>query len=93
MKLCIHLIVFGSITLTQSAFSEETKLELENVPEAVIKTAKMEVPGIHLLEADMENEDGVVIYELEGEKDDYEYEFEISENGKLLELQKEKKDK
>ena len=87
------MMVFASITLTQSAFSEETKLELENVPEAVIKTAKMEVPGIQLLEAEMETEDGVVIYELDGEKDDYEYEMEISEDGKLLELQKEKKDK
>ena len=73
-----HMMVFASIGLTHTVLAEETKVELKNVPEVVIKTAKMEVSGINLIEAEMEKEKGVVVYEFKGEKDGYEYELEIS---------------
>jgi len=85
--------ILASFALTHSTFSEETEIPLEKVPDAVIKTANAEVPGIKILEAEMEKEDGTVVYELEGEKEEYEYELEITEDGILLELQKEKKSK
>ncbi len=81
----LFTVIIGNLS------ADETKIPLDKVPEIVLKTAKEEVPGITLLEAETEKEDGVTVYELEGEKGNYAYELEISENGKLLELKKEVK--
>ena len=82
------------IAIAPAAFSEEKEedIALENVPSVVITAAKSEVPGIELTEAEIEKEDGTTVYELEGTKGDYEYELEITADGKLLELKKEKKE-
>lgn len=85
------LNVLALWALTVPVFSEENKIPLEQVPAPVIKKAKEEVPGITLLEAEMEEEDGITVYELEGVLEDYEYEIEISKDGNLLELKKVKR--
>ncbi|MCZ6673527.1 MAG: hypothetical protein O7C75_11390 [Verrucomicrobia bacterium] len=94
MVTLFNRILIISITTSATVLSisaEEKDIPLTEVPEAVLKTAKAEVPGIKLLEAEVEEENGVTVYELEGVKEGFEYELEISKDGKLLELTKERK--
>jgi uncharacterized membrane protein YkoI len=72
-----------------SLAGEEVEIPLEEVPAIVLEAAKEAVPGIVITEAEYEIEDGERIYELEGTLGDKEYEIEVSEQGKVLEVEKE----
>ena len=68
---------------------DEQEIALAEVPDAVMKAAQGAVEGIVLTEAEMEQEDGRVVYEVEGMADGQEYEMEITAAGEVLEVERE----
>ncbi len=78
-----RVIILGAVVLiglavgiTLFAKGEETEKEisLSEVPKKAIAAAQKAVDGIKPVEAEAEEEDGVLIYELEGVADGKEYE-------------------
>ena len=70
-------------------FEHEESVPLSEVPTPVLDAAKAAVKGIVLSEAEVEEEDGVLVYEIEGEVDGKEYEIEVTAEGKVLEIEEE----
>ena len=65
---------------------EETEIPLSQVPAHILRAAESALPGVELVEAETMNVDSGLIYELEGMKDNQEYEIQISEKGQLIEV-------
>ena len=84
-----HVALLFLITLLAScaAFEKETEIPLTEVPEPVMSAALGAVPGIVIEEAELEEEDGEMVYELSGTAGDKEYEIEISASGEVLEVE------
>ena len=78
------IIVFSTSILVGSI---EKEIQLDEVPSIVLDAAKKAVPGIKLIEAEMEKTGEGLIYEVEGVLDGIEYEIEISLEGKVLEIE------
>jgi len=70
-------------------FEQEEEIPLADVPPVVMQAAQNAVPGITITEAELEKEDGEMIYELTGEADGQEYEIEIGADGSVLEVEQE----
>jgi hypothetical protein len=66
---------------------DDVEIPLDQVPEIVRRAALAAVPGIVLEEASLEIEDGVEVYELEGEADGVKYEIEVTADGEVLEIE------
>ncbi len=71
---------------------DEIEVPLSEVPDNVIDAALAAVPGIELEEAEVETENGIVIYDIEGELDGVEYEIEVTEAGEVLEIETDDED-
>ena len=71
---------------------EEVEVPLDQVPSSVKAAALAALPGLVLKEAEMEIEDGVTVYELEGEVDGVEYEVEVTADGEVLEIERDDED-
>jgi len=80
-----------AIGITLFAKGEETEKEipLSEVPKKAIVAAQKSVEGIKLVAAEVEEEDGVLIYDLEGVADGKEYEIEVTAEGEVLEVEQE----
>ncbi|MFC1651375.1 PepSY domain-containing protein [Candidatus Latescibacterota bacterium] len=96
-----RVIILGAVILiglvlciTLFAMVEETEKEipLSEVPKKAITGAQKSVDGIKFVRAEAEEEDGVLIYDLEGVADGKEYEIEVTAEGKVLEVEQEEDD-
>ena len=67
----------------------ETEIDLADVPDQVLAAARRAVPGIDLTGAEIEEDNGTTIYELEGEADGRTWEIEIDGTGEILEVEEE----
>jgi hypothetical protein len=76
----------------ESAHEDENQIPLSQVPAEAVQAAQRAVPGITLTEAEVEEEDGCTVYELEGTADAIEYEIEVTADGKVLEVEQEDED-
>ncbi|EDY82036.1 hypothetical protein VDG1235_1656 [Verrucomicrobiia bacterium DG1235] len=78
----------GLVALT--ACSQAKDIDVKDLPPVVLESALKAVPGFIVEEAELEKENGVLVYELEGKstKDGFEYEIEISPEGEILEIEK-----
>lgn len=82
------MIILFSITMSANISAyQEIDIELSDVPANVIQAAKNAKPGIKLTEAERINDDGKVRYELEGNLVKEQFEFLISEEGILIEME------
>lgn len=68
---------------------KEEKIELKDVPEAVLKAAQAAVKDIVFSKAEKETKGEKVIYELKGKAGEKTYEVEVSAEGKVLEVEEE----
>lgn len=84
-------IILSLFIISGTYADEDNSIPLKDVPIAVIKTAKDAVKGIVIEKAEVEEENGVTVYEIKGTTKEFEYELEISKDGKLLELKQERK--
>ena len=98
MKRILPLMIFlGFIAPTLLADKGEREISLKKAPEkvqlAVKEFIEKKAKGGEVEEVTVEKEDGQKIYEVEIEAPDgWEYELEISADGKILEVEKEKDD-
>ncbi|MHC4911999.1 MAG: PepSY domain-containing protein [Planctomycetota bacterium] len=76
----------------ESTHEEEKEIPLSQVPAEAVEAAQQAVAGITLTEAEVEEEDGCTVYELEGTADGIEYEIEVTADGKVLEVEQEDED-
>jgi uncharacterized membrane protein YkoI len=70
-----------------SLFSGERNVPLSEVPPQVLSAAKGAVPGLLIDEIELEEEDGVQVWEFEGMAGGKRYEVEISPSGEVLEVE------
>ncbi|MDA1260686.1 MAG: PepSY domain-containing protein [Planctomycetota bacterium] len=66
---------------------DEHEIALNQVPHNVLAAAVAKVPGFVLEEACTEDEDGVLIYCLEGKANGKEYEIDVTAAGKVMEVE------
>jgi hypothetical protein len=85
--LAAFLLVVGLVTLAAFGGDDETEIPLEKVPDVVRQAVLEAVPGIELLEAEVEEENGHLVYELEGVLDGKTYEIEVTEDGEVLKVE------
>jgi len=94
-RLGILLIVLAALTLgafIAVAGDGERRIELSEVPDKVMEAAKQAVEGILLTAAEVEIERGVTIYELLGTAHGKRYEIEVTEDGRVIEVESEDHD-
>ena len=65
--------------------SSEREIPLSDVPAQVIRAAEVEFPGIRFTEAEIEDNQGVEVYELEGVVEGKEIEIKLTPDGQVLE--------
>ena len=76
----------------ESGSEDEKEIPLSQVPKAAVAAAQGAVEGITLTEAEVEEEDGRTVYELEGTANGTEYEIEVTADGTVLEVAEEAED-
>lgn len=68
---------------------EEQDIPLAAVPEHILATAESALSGVQLVEAELISNDSQLFYEIEGLRNNTEYEILISQDGELLKVEKE----
>ena len=71
---------------------EEQEIPLTAVPEHVLAAAESALSGVQLIEAELVSSDSLLIYELEGLRNDTEYEIFISHEGELMKIERDEDD-
>ncbi|MBT8098544.1 MAG: PepSY domain-containing protein [Gammaproteobacteria bacterium] len=79
--------VIGAFLFVGSAAWADKEIPLSEVPDVVMQAALGAVDGIKFKEAEVEEEDGQTVYELEGKANGVEYEVEVSADGEVLEVE------
>lgn len=89
MKTNYHLqwAVIGSFLLAGSTAWADKEIPLSDVPDVVMQAAMAAVEGLVVKEAEVEEEDGQTVYELEGKANGVKYEVEVSADGTVLEVE------
>jgi uncharacterized membrane protein YkoI len=70
--------------LTPGARAQETKITLDQVPKAVMDSARAKFPGAKIREASKEKEDGKTVFELEMTHENHNMDVTFQENGTLV---------
>jgi uncharacterized membrane protein YkoI len=89
ISMVVALVVLAGCASLCPYAEREKSIPLSEVPAAVKDAATAAVEGIVLTEAEVEKEDGQLVYELEGKVGEKEYEIEVSADGKVLEVEEE----
>lgn len=83
------IVIILSLMVSVGIAGVEKEIPVSEIPEAVLQAAQEALPGVMFTEAEMEESKGVITYELEGLKGDYEYEIELTADGKVIEIEQE----
>ena len=79
--------VTGLLFLAATSAWADKEIDLAEVPAAALAAAEAAVEGIRITEAEVEEEDGRMVYELEGKANGKEYEIEVTADGEVLEVE------
>ncbi len=79
---------FGRAAAGEKKEQKEEKVAVKDLPEAVVKAIQDRFPGATILEAEKETENGQVVYEVDIKHDGTEYEVEVTEAGKIVEVER-----
>ncbi|MBN2737503.1 MAG: hypothetical protein JXR70_11020 [Spirochaetales bacterium] len=77
----------GSVITQEIKKPDKDEVPLSEVPDIVKNSSKKVLEGIHLYKAKVKNKKTMVVYELEGIIGDKIYEFEIKDDGTILEIE------
>ena len=69
------------------AADDEQEIAIADLPAAVVDAVKAKFPDATLVEAEVETENGKMVYEVEIEDDGQELEVEVSADGEILEVE------
>lgn len=81
------VFTLGGCTAMQEDPENEIDIDLADVPAGIMEAAREALPGIEISEAEFEEEDGAMIYELEGMLGEQRYEIEIGQDGEIIEIE------
>ncbi len=87
LLIVICMFVLGAPISREAAAGED--IAFTQVPEEVLVAAEGAVPGINLIEAEVERSPGGHVYELEGSAGGKEYKINVSPEGKVLKVEEE----
>ena len=88
----IAVIGLAGCAPLEELFESEKSIPLSEVPAPALEAARAAVEGIVLTEAEVEEEDGQLVYEIEGRANGKEYEIEVTAEGEILEIEEEDAD-
>jgi hypothetical protein len=84
----IMLLFLLILLFSCSDEEKETEIAVSDLPAAVTSAIEDTMPGFKITEAEIEEEDGQMIYEVEGTMTGETYEIETSAEGKVIEIEK-----
>jgi hypothetical protein len=80
----------GLLALTGAAQADEEKIDVKDLPRAVLKAVKTKFPGAAIKEAaEEEDDEGESTYEVSLEFKGHSYDVALEPNGKIVEVEKE----
>jgi uncharacterized membrane protein YkoI len=83
------VVVAGLLGLAGAARADEEKIPLDKVPKAVLEAVKTKFPNAEMKGASKEKEDGKTLYEVSIKNKGQSIDVELSEDGKILAIEKE----
>ncbi len=83
----VPALLISACAMSPEEVENEMEIPLDAVPANVMAAARSALPGIELSEAEYEEEEGLMVYELEGMLGDTRYEIEITPEGEVLEIE------
>ena len=89
MKTYYLIVLIAALGLTgcMTTQDEETTVPISEVPAPVLEAAREAVKDIELTEAEMEEEDGQLVYEIDGRANGKDYSIEVTADGNVLEVE------
>jgi hypothetical protein len=85
----LSIACVGLFTTLTSAFADEKKIPIEDLPKAVLRAAQKAFPEAQLVGASKETEDGETIYEVEMKLGGKSIDLEIDDEGEIEAVEKE----
>jgi uncharacterized membrane protein YkoI len=77
-------VLLGFCGLASAVRAQEAEIKLDEVPKAVMDSAKAKFPGAKMREAAKETEDGKTVYELSMTHEDHKMDVTFQEDGTLV---------
>ncbi len=93
LTMAIVAVMFMGCATIESLFEREKPIPLSQVPAAALKAAEAAVEGIVLTGAEVEEEDGRPVYEIQGHTKGMEYEIEVTADGRVIDIEKDEVDR
>lgn len=87
LSIAILMALTGSAGSNDLSACEEQDIPLASLPAHILAAAQASLAGIELTEAELINTQAGPIYEVEGLKDDKEYEIHLTQDGKLIKVE------
>ncbi len=81
---------FTSVTTNNPANQNTPEITLEKAKEIALKYANLNESNTTLVKAREEIDDGITVYEIEYKDNTYEYDFDISKSGEILNYDKDR---
>jgi uncharacterized membrane protein YkoI len=85
----IPAALFGLLGASTTAFADEKKIEISELPKAVVKAAKKAFPEAQIVGAAKETEDGETVYEVMMKLGGKSIDLAIDDEGEIEEVEKE----
>ena len=77
---------------TPTAVDHEVVVPLSEVPAAVLEAARKAKPGLQIRGVERDTEDGVTVYDVEGDVGGTSFELEVTAAGKVVEIEEDDDD-
>jgi uncharacterized membrane protein YkoI len=81
--------LIGAVALASPVLADEKKVEIEDLPKVVLRSAQKAFPEAQVVGASKETEDGETIYEVEMKLDGKSIDLEIDDEGEIESIEKE----
>jgi uncharacterized membrane protein YkoI len=89
----LAVLVLVAMAVGADDEKKSKKVDVDKVPKKVMAAVKARFPGAKITSVEKETTDGKVIYDIELTHKDRKYEMDIQEDGTVLEIEKEVKNK
>jgi uncharacterized membrane protein YkoI len=80
------VIAFAVLICAPASATAGQNIDVKNLPEKVVKAIQGRLPGVQLLSAEREKDDGKIEYDVKIHHDGKTYEVELTEDGGIEEI-------
>ena len=84
-----NLALGAALMLTTPFVSAADDIDLKDLPQSVVRAIEERFPGATLLEAEKDEDDGRIEYEVEIRHDGKRYEVELTQDGRITDIDRE----